>query len=302
MNKPISKFVVLYPFTTHEVCDVRKGNAYTVAARRSRAWEWGRNAFFLGGKALPWWGEGRRALVNAYVVFIIGSAFMLAGQACHTPTAAHDQGAATELSAQDSKAAADDKSKNPPQLKAPEQQAEPVKQINKTAVDVTAAGPAEASLVYDHRGAYGPYAFEQLALLADGVKLRCQRQRHRGDRRLQSIQFLLPAKEARLLRERAHQLWATPPAAVAQASTISDFGTFTTTLRFADVRKQLIVSGQMTLQPYPKDLMRQLGELKQRCNQRLDAAEIAVDKALPQAGAAKQVADPAATPNTKESE
>ena len=38
------------PFTTHEVCNVRKGNAYKVAARRSRAWEWG---------------EGRRALVNA---------------------------------------------------------------------------------------------------------------------------------------------------------------------------------------------------------------------------------------------
>ena len=56
------------PFTVRELCRVRKGNAYTVAARRSRAGEWGRNAFFLGVEALPWWGEGRRALVDGILL------------------------------------------------------------------------------------------------------------------------------------------------------------------------------------------------------------------------------------------
>lgn len=245
---------------------------------------------------------------SKFAVFIVGSAFMLAGQACHTPSAAQHKAAETELSAPNNKAAADAKTKNPPPLTAPQLQAEPEKQINKTSVELPdSAGPDEAILVYDHRGAYGPYAFAQFALLADGVKLRCQRQRHshkgsQGDQRLQSVQFSLPNDEAKLLRERARELWADPPAAVAQASTLHDLGTFTTTLRFDGVSEQVIVSGQMTLEPYPKDLMRQLGELEQRCDQMLNAAEIAVDKALPQVGAAEHAADPAAAPNPRESE
>ena len=75
---------ILHPFlTAHEVFDVLKGNSHTVAARRSRAGEWGPN------EAPPWWGEGHRVLVKAYVFFaaltlsfVLGACTYEAQQCC----------------------------------------------------------------------------------------------------------------------------------------------------------------------------------------------------------------------------
>lgn len=127
----------------------------------------------------------------------------------------------------------------------------------------SASGAAEADIVFDHRGAYGPMLMEQLQVSFQDATASCIKIPARQPR----VEQTLPLDETTVakLRQLLQPVLAQKPQDARRRSMIHDLGVVTFTAGKGEERFSLVVDGAKTLDPYPEELFLLLSQLRRDC-------------------------------------